>query len=126
MIWFEILGSDPARTKRFYTDLFGWTISHELSAGYATVDTGTSRGIQGGVGGGVAARSAIVYAEVTDLAQNLRRAKDLGGSTVVDQEVAELKLAARTTLYGSSDDMTVAAIRDPAGNLLGLSQKSES
>jgi uncharacterized protein len=122
--WFEILGSEAARTQRFYTDLFDWTIDSEEYPGYRTIDTGTSRGIQGGIGGGAGACWAIVYAEVTDIGQTLRRAEKLGGSSVADPEVSALKLAARTALYGSADDIKMAAIRDPAGNLLGISEKS--
>ncbi len=45
--WFEVLGSDGGRTQRFYADLFGWSVGAE---GYAMVDTGAGRGIQGGLG----------------------------------------------------------------------------
>ncbi len=120
--WFEILGSDPARTQRFYADLFGWTIDNTAFPGYATANTG-GRGIQGGVGGGVGSVWAIVYAGVADLDQALDLAEQLGGSRVVDAEVTALKLASRKALYGSADDIEMAAIRDPAGNLLGIHQK---
>jgi len=50
--WFEVMGSDAARTQQFYADLFGWTVDDSGLAGYAVVDTGTGRGIQGGLGGG--------------------------------------------------------------------------
>ena len=122
--WFEILGSDAARTQRFYSELFGWTIDNTVFPGYSTVQTGTGRGIQGGVGGGVKARWAIIYAAVPNLDQILERTEKLGGSRVNDQEVSALKLASRKALYGSADDIKMAVIRDPAGNLLGLVEKS--
>ena len=122
--WFEILGSDASRSQRFYADLFGWTIDNAGFPGYATVNTGSSRGIQGGIGGGVRSRWAIVYAAVADLGQTASLAAKLGGSSTVYPDVTALKLAARTALYGSADDMKMAAISDPAGNLLGVSQKS--
>jgi len=121
--WFEILGADPARTQRFYTSLFGWTIDTTAFPRYATAITG-GKGIQGGIGGGVSSRWAIVYAGVADLDETLDRAEELGGSRVIDAEVSELKLASRQALYGSADDIKMAAIADPAGNLLGLRQKS--
>ena len=121
--WFEILGSDAAATQRFYSELFGWTIDSSGFPGYATASTGTGRGISGGVGGGLGTRWAIIYAAVPDLDQALDRAVSLGGSRVDDQEVNALKLASRKALYGTADDIAMAAIRDPAGNLLGLHQK---
>jgi uncharacterized protein len=122
--WFEILGPDAARTHQFYSELFGWTIDDMAFPGYATAKTGTSRGIMGGVGGGVGSAWAIVYAAVTDLDQILDRVIKLGGSRAADQEVSALKLASRKALYGSSDDIKMAVIRDPAGNLLGLFEKT--
>ncbi|HET7018262.1 MAG TPA: VOC family protein [Streptosporangiaceae bacterium] len=122
--WFEILGSDAIRTQQFYSELFGWTIDSAAFPGYVTAMTGADRGIQGGVGGGLEARWAIIYAAVRDLGKMLDRAVSLGGSRVNDQEVSALKLASRKALYGSSDDIQMAVIRDPAGNLLGLREKS--
>lgn len=121
--WFEILGSDAARTQQFYGELFGWKVDNSFP-GYATVDTGTSRGIQGGIGGGLRSRWAIVYVGVADVEQTLIRAEQLGGSRVVDPEVSALKNAARTALYGSADDIKTGAFRDPAGNVFGIRHKS--
>src|SRR5262249_42848224 len=54
--WFEVLGSDAKRTQAFYAELFGWSVSDAGSPGYALVDTGAGRGIQGGLGSGEQAR----------------------------------------------------------------------
>ncbi len=121
--WFEVIGSDPARTQQFYADLFGWTVDNSGIPGYAVVDTGTSRGIQGGLGGGVEARWATVYAGVPDVDQTLSRAEKLGGSRISDPGVPALKNAARAALYGSADDMKTGAFRDPAGNVFGIYHK---
>jgi uncharacterized protein len=122
--WFEVIGSEAARTQQFYTDLFGWTVdSVDSSAfpGYVTVDTGTGRGIQGGLGGGVRGRWATVYARVADLDQALSRAEKLGGSRVSDPSVPALKAAARMARFGLDDHKT-SAFRDPAGNVFGIYQ----
>jgi uncharacterized protein len=121
--WFEVIGSDPARTQQFYADLFGWTVDNSGITGYAVVDTGSSRGIQGGLGGGVEARWATVYAGVPDVDQTLSRAEKLGGSRISDPGVPALKNAARAALYGSADDMKTGAFRDPAGNVFGIYHK---
>jgi uncharacterized protein len=120
--WFEILGSDAARTQQFYGELFSWKVDNSFP-GYAMVDTGTGRGIQGGIGGGLRSRWAIVYAGVADVEQTLIRAEQLGGSRVTDPEVSALKNAARTALYGLADDIATGAFRDPAGNIFGISHK---
>ena len=117
--WFEIVGSDAERTQRFYADLFGWTIDNSGFPGYAVVDTG-ERGIQGGIGGGVEARWATVYAGVADLDQTLARVEKLGGSRISAPGLSALKSAARTALYGSADDIQMGEFRDPAGNVFGV------
>jgi predicted enzyme related to lactoylglutathione lyase len=119
--WFEVMGPDAARTQRFYTDLFGWTVDNSAFPGYATVDTGTSRGIQGGLGGGVDASWATVYAKVADVDQALSRVEKLGGSLISAPGVPALKAAARAALYGAADDhMKTGAFRDPSGNVFGI------
>jgi uncharacterized protein len=125
--WFEVMGSDAARTQRFYADLFGWTVDSSAFPGYAAADTGTGRGIQGGLGGGVGARWATIYARVADLDQTLSRVEKLGGSRISDPEVPALKNAARAALYGSADDsgMKTGAFRDPAGNVFGVHHRAD-
>lgn len=125
--WFEIMGPDAARTQRFYADLFGWTVDNSAFPDYATVDTGTGRGLSGGIGGGVAGRWVTVYAKVADVDQTLSRAEKLGGSRVSGSGVPELKSAARAALYGGSDTsgMVTGAFRDPAGNVFGIHHRTD-
>jgi predicted enzyme related to lactoylglutathione lyase len=108
--WFEVLGSDAARTQAFYTELFGWKLNDSGFPGYRLVDTDAGgRGIQGGLGAGGDSRWATVYANVADIDAALARAERLGA----------------TRLYGPDavDDHTrTAAIRDPAGNVFGVYQ----
>jgi predicted enzyme related to lactoylglutathione lyase len=120
--WFEIMGSDAAQTQRFYRDLFGWTITTSGDvAGYGTVDTGSSRGIQGGAGGGEQARWAIVYARVASVDDALRQVEQLGGTRATDEGLNALKAAARAALYGAgAGGITMGEFRDPAGNAFGV------
>ena len=62
--WFEVLGSDAARTQRFYSELFGWTVADSGNPGYGMADTGAGRGIQGGLGAGGGNHWATIYASV--------------------------------------------------------------
>jgi uncharacterized protein len=118
--WFEVMGSDPARTQDFYEQLFDWTLDLSGLPEYAVVDTGTERGIQGAVGGGVSSRWSITYAWVGDLDQAFARVEKLGGSRVLDQSVPDLKSRARVALIGAEDSMRTGAFRDPAGNIFGI------
>lgn len=120
--WFEIMGADAARSQRFYAELFGWTIDATFPD-YGVVNTGTDRGIQGGIGGGVETRWAVVYVIVDDVEQFLSRVEKLGGSSIRAPELATLKFTARAALYGPEeveDSMKNAGFRDPAGNAFGI------
>jgi uncharacterized protein len=122
--WFEVMGSDAARTQDFYAELFGWKLDRSGLPDYAVVDTTEDgRGIWGGIGGGVDANWTMVYAGVPDVEQALRRAEELGATRVSAPGVAALKTAARTALYGSADDVAMGVFRDPAGNVFGVYHK---
>lgn len=109
--WFEVLGSDAARTQAFYGGLFGWHMEGG-STGYALVDTQAGeRAIGGGVGASAAegggTRWATFYARVRDVEAALGRAERLGG----------------TRVYGPlnvGDHMKTGALRDPAGSVVGV------
>lgn len=122
--WWEVVGSDAARTQQFYADLFGWTVGNSAFPGYAVVDPDTGRGIWGGIGGLEEARLATVYVSVADVEQTLSRVEKLGGSRISAPRLSALKSAARAALYGAeavaNDDMETSAFRDPAGNLFGI------
>jgi predicted enzyme related to lactoylglutathione lyase len=107
--WFEVLGSDGGRTQRFYADLFGWSVSGE---GYAMVDTGAGRGIQGGLGSSDDAHWATIYASVADVEQTLAKAESLGGARIYGPMAVD-------------DHMQTGAFRDPAGNVFGVYHHGE-
>jgi uncharacterized protein len=105
--WFEVLGTDAARSQRFYAEVFGWQVSTTAGSGYGMVDTGTSRGIRGGIGAGRPEPWVTVYCSVADVAATLDAAEQLGGSRL-DGPTAE------------ADHLESGALRDPAGNVLGV------
>jgi uncharacterized protein len=105
--WFEVLGADADRSRRFYAEIFGWQAS-AAGPGYAMVDTGTGRGIKGGLG--VVAEQgtwATVYASVPDVEAVLARAVELGGAREYGPNPVD-------------DHMQTGALRDPAGNVFGV------
>ncbi|HET9897384.1 MAG TPA: hypothetical protein VFQ44_20835 [Streptosporangiaceae bacterium] len=118
--WFEVMGSDAARTQHFYSELFDWTLDDAGFPEYAVVDTGSDHGIQGGLGGGQNSRWATTYVWVRDLDEVFSRVEKLGGSRVLAQGVPELKDRSRFARYGVVDQMKTGAVHDPAGNVVGV------
>ncbi len=105
--WFEVLGTDAARSQRFYAEVFGWQVSAPAGASYGIVDTCTSRGIRGGIGAGGPGPWLTVYATVSNVAATLASAARLGGSPVHEP-------------VAMADRTEAAALQDPAGNVIGV------
>ncbi len=104
--WFEVLGTNATRSQRFYAEVFGWQVS-PAAVGYGMVDTGTTRGIRGGIGAAGPGPWSTVYAAVSDVAATLASSERLGGSRVHGPVVID-------------DHRDIGALRDPAGNVLGV------
>jgi len=104
--WFEVLGTDAKRSQQFYAEIFGWQLGTAVP-GYGMVDTGTSRGVRGGIGAGEPGPWVTVYASVPDVAAVLATATELGGTRVHGPVAVD-------------DHMQTGALRDPAGNIVGV------
>ena len=106
---FEIVGADGERLGRFYSELFGWTVTpvEGTADGYRLVDTG-GEGISGGIGSfpNVAAYLTF-YVQVDDLEASIREAETRGGEVV---------MAPREVRPG----LRAAMINDPEGNMVGM------
>jgi predicted enzyme related to lactoylglutathione lyase len=79
VVHFEIGGTDTARARSFYSELFGWTI-----------DDGPVKMIEGaGLTGHLNALGhepsnyTVVYIGVADIAASIAKAKDLGAQVLV-------------------------------------------
>ncbi|WP_031467311.1 VOC family protein [Sciscionella sediminilitoris] len=112
---FEIIGTDPARLRGYYGELFGWRFglgdaaSEHVSAPeqYGFVDGESTGGINGGIGGGPGYGSRVlVYVAVPDVGEALRRAEELGG--------------ARRFGPIRRDGFAVGQFTDPEDNVIGL------
>jgi predicted enzyme related to lactoylglutathione lyase len=109
-VFMDLRTGDPARSRRFYSDLFGWTIV-DVPAGPVTMPMFT--GVDGAWGGFTPLAAAddrrpqwIPYAPVADLDAAVARAAELG-ATVVRSRV-------------DFPQGSVAVIDDPAGATLAL------
>lgn len=114
VVHFQIGATDWARTRDFYADLFGWTVTGDPS-GYGMIDTGSGMGIIGGVMQAPPGRPPwlAVYVAVDDVQKALVRAEELGATRVVEPR----------TVPGEQG--AFAMFTDPDGNLIGLFEKPE-
>jgi uncharacterized protein len=118
VVHFEIIGTDPARLRSFFGELFGWryertpvaaAVSEPDNYGFIELLTASDgSGIRGGVGGGSGYDSrALFYVGVPDVERALERAESLGGERTMGPET-------------SPTGLVVGQFTDPAGNLIGL------
>jgi uncharacterized protein len=113
VVHFEIIGSDPAKLRSYYGDLFGW----EFQTGDATTETVSQpgnygfvdgAGINGGVGGGDGyERRVLFYVSVPDVEAALQKAESLGGTRQMGPE-------------GTAGTLVVGQFTDPEGHLIGV------
>jgi uncharacterized protein len=106
VVHFEINARDPRALHDFYSSLFGWRINADNPMGYGLVTAGGA-GINGGIGPAQGAPHVTFYVAVPDLESALRKAGELGGSTVVPPtEIPNM--------------VTFAIFTDPEGHRIGL------
>jgi predicted enzyme related to lactoylglutathione lyase len=110
IIWYEVIGKDGNKLRKFYSDMFGWKYREEPGMDYGMTDP-QDTGIAGGVGTVQSGASwAGFYVGVEDVEKALRKAEQLGGKVVVP-----------TTKL---PDVTFAVFADPEGHTVGLAQHS--
>ena len=113
VVHFEIIGSDPARLRSYYGDLFGWEFQIGAAATEAVSQSGNygfvdGAGINGGVGGGDGYEGRVLfYVGVPNVEAALQKAESLGGMRQMGPE-------------GTSGTLVVGRFTDPEGNLIGV------
>ncbi|MFC5924206.1 VOC family protein [Micromonospora vulcania] len=120
VVHFEIIGTDPAKLRSYYGDLFGWKfdtsgpVSEAVSepGNYGFIDPSVSSGgvgIPGGVGGGAGfAAQVTFYVGVPDVEAALQRAESLGGTRRMGPSRAP------------GTNLVVGHFTDPEGHLIGV------
>ena len=111
VVHFEILGHDGELLGNFYRDLFGWDVtSAEGGGGYHVVDTGSDRGINGGIGAFPQAPSHVtVYVHADDVEAALKRANELGATTIMPPR--EVTAGTEAALFADPEGHVVGIIR---------------
>jgi predicted enzyme related to lactoylglutathione lyase len=119
VVHFEIIGTDPAKLRGYFGELFGWefdlpspvseAVSDPASYGFINrMTTSDGTGIPGGVGGGAEYEShAVFYVAVPDVEAALAKAERLGGKRLMGPERAP-------------SGLVVGHFTDPEGNLVGV------
>jgi uncharacterized protein len=114
VVHFEVIGQDGEKSRRYYSELFGWEIDADNPMNYGIVQregntNSEGVGIGGGVGGGPEGYSGHVtfYVEVPDVDAALAKAEQLGGTrTMGPHEVA--------------DGVEIGMFTDPDGHVVGV------
>ena len=88
MQW-QILARDPDKLTAFYGKLFGWRVNADNAMGYRMVDTGSDRGIKGGVWpiGDEGQPLVQLFVEVDDVPTSAAQAEQLGGQIIIPPQV---------------------------------------
>jgi uncharacterized protein len=116
-VHFEVIGTDPAKLRSYYGDLFGWefatgdaaTAAVSEPGNYGFVDESTAGdGINGGIGGGEGYEGRVLfYVSVPDVEAALEKAERLGGTRRMGPE-------------GTPGTLVVGQFTDPEGHLIGV------
>ena len=113
VVWFEIMNSGSSSVSEFYADTFGWTFNRAPGPEYYLANTGSERGVPGGIGEPPApgAQWVTFYIEVPSINETLASIEAKGGSIVQPRTQA-------------SDTLIVGMFKDPSGNIIGLVEAS--
>jgi predicted enzyme related to lactoylglutathione lyase len=114
VVHFEIMGKDAEALQGFYSELFGWEIDANNPMNYGVIPRDGNTTADGiGIGGGIGSPPeggpsyVTVYVGVDDAAAELKRANDLGATTLM--EPADVMEGVRIALFS-----------DPEGHVIGL------
>jgi predicted enzyme related to lactoylglutathione lyase len=109
VVSWQIVTKNPERVGEFYTKLFGWEIQTNNALGYRMVDTGSERGIPGGIWPAPPEANGFVqlFIEVDDVKHHVQEASALGATIIIPPQ----KLP---------DGDELAVLHDPAGIPFGI------
>ena len=110
--WFEISSDKPDSAENFYGELFSWQFSKVpgITADYRGIKAPGQSIVGALVSAGAETPTYATFGVIVDdVEATCRRAKEVGGSVVVEP-----------VTYGPHG-MTYAYLADPSGNLFGIS-----
>jgi predicted enzyme related to lactoylglutathione lyase len=113
VVHFEIIGTDGAKLREYYGELFGWAFNADNPMNYGTVARKDNLNPDGiGIGGGVAGyedapNSVTFYVQVPDVEAALVQAESLGGKRLMGP-------------VDPTPEITIGQFADPEGNVIGV------
>lgn len=109
VVQWQLITRNPDRLAQFYSGLFGWEVNADNALGYRIVDTGTERGINGGIWPAppAAPSFAQLFIEVEDVAATVESAVALGARILVPPQTLP-------------DGDELAILHDPEGISFGV------
>lgn len=109
VVRWQIISPKAQELTEFYTKLFGWEASTDNMLSYTMLDTGSERGIHGGVWPAPPEASSFVqlFVEVEDCAAYVAQATALGATVLVPPQALP-------------DGDTMAVLKDPSGMSFGI------
>ncbi len=108
VVHWEMNTPNPDVTRKFVSDLFGWTINVVPDMNYGLVMTNAGRGADGGIlNDAQAPKGVTIYIEVDDPQAYLDKAAKLGGKVIMPVTVIP-------------NMVTFALLADPQGNIWGI------
>jgi uncharacterized protein len=109
VVRWQMISARPDDVARFYSDVFGWTVSRENALGYRQFDTGDGGGCPGGVWPAPPEAPTFVqlFVQVADVDAVVAAVVARGGGVVVPRSVLP-------------DGEVMAILRDPFGATVGV------
>lgn len=106
--WFDLMSTDIAAARAFYTELFGWDI-RDHSAEYGMIHDRAGRAL----GGMMAAKPGqpsvwLPYITTDDITETVRRIRELGGMVFMEHEAANV---GKFAIYADPQGAALATIQ---------------
>jgi predicted enzyme related to lactoylglutathione lyase len=114
---FEIPARDPARLRKFYSDVFGWKFKNSAARNmqYWNISTGTKHvpGVNGGMyKKGSKNQTPVNYVSTPDINESMAEVERAGGHITVGKK-------------GTANHGFTAIGTDPEGNSIGLFESTD-
>ena len=113
VIKWQMLAKDPVKCEAFYTSLFDWKVNADNPLGYRMIETGSDRGIDGGIWPAPEAPQSSVqlFVAVDDVDEYCAKAERLGATVIIPKQVLP-----------EGDEMAV--LLDPEGMCVALAKEA--
>lgn len=109
VVRWQIVSPAPDKVSAFYCKLFGWEASRDNLLNYQMIDTGSARGIHGGIWPAPPEAPSFVqlFIEVDNCDAYIRSATELGATVLVPAQALP-------------DGDVMAILKDPNGMSVGI------